>query len=218
MKELPILFSSEMVKAILEGRKTQTRRIIKPQPPNDKYQLITLIDTTDSEERKHRGKNQWAIIDGLNIVADQKIYFKSRYQVGDRLWVRETFCYGNVSGAENGEGNPDILFISQCKGESDIIFKEEALRENIDIEEVVWRPSIHMPKWAARIWLEVTGVKVERVQDISIKDAFAEGVSTQQASHAQPFFQSLWDSLNAKRGYSWKSNPWVWVIEFKRSK
>ena len=107
------------------------------------------------------------------------------------------------------------------------IYKANGREKNLELHPflkdmgpnwIKWKSSRFLPKWAARIWLEVTGVKVERVQDISIKDAFAEGVSTQQASHAQPFFQSLWDSLNAKRGYSWKSNPWVWVYEFKRSK
>ena len=83
-----------------------------------------------------------------------------------------------------------------------------------------WKPSIHMPKWAARIWLEVTGVRVERVQDISEEDAIAEGIprgAVQYCGHAIRLFRDLWDSINAKRGYPWEVNPWVWVVEFKRT-
>lgn len=161
LKERPILMSAPMVRAILEGRKTQTRRVAK----------IT--------SRCPHGVP------------------------GDRLWVRETcerrpFCAGSKA----------ICVAYSADGES--------VLDPVGFDYSCWwkrgekLPSIFMPRWASRITLEVTGVRVERVQEINQVDALAEGT---QGKHS---YAELWDSLNAKRGFGWDTNPWVWVLEFKR--
>ena len=123
---------------------------------------------------------------------------------GDRLWVRETF-YSN----------------GMCKNTMSCHYR--ATYNGLFTPDTVpwkWTPSIFMPRWASRITLEITGVRVERVQDISEEDARAEGIPDEyRAGHRiyyRPRFKTLWDSINAKRGFGWDSNPWVWVVEFKR--
>ena len=175
MKERPILFNSEMVQAILEGRKIQTRRMIKPQP-----------------------QGEWAA-PGRTMC---------KYGVpGDRLYVKETW---RPKGHNFPTGHP-------------YEYKATAEQDGVPLDEP-WKPSIHMPKDAARIWLEITDIRVERVQDITEEDAFNEGVLTSTLNHPhyvytfREGFQHLWDSINAKRDngkYSWEQNPWVWVVEFK---
>lgn len=194
----PILFSTEMVKAILEGRKTQTRRIVKPQP-NGEYCGIC----TSSFENKNVGKVGFADGDRLEEL------IKPKYQISDILWVRETWCYKM---AHN--------FGSPIPDKSEIFYKADC-----DIAEIGgWKPSIFMPREAARIFLEVTDVRVERLQEISEKDAMAEGISlpnyAEQAisdvHYPDPdeIYADLWESINGKG--SWDKNPWVWVITFKR--
>lgn len=168
-KEKPILFSGAMVRAILEGKKTQTRRVIKPQPMLDTHTRVTAC-------------------------------YKCPYGApGDRLWVRETWTTH-----QNDKGADCLLY-----------------RAEVPDPELYapWRPSIFMPRAASRIMLEVTGVRVERIQEISEADAIAEGVEiipidTSTWTNRQSF-SILWDKINAKRGYSWASNPWVFVISFK---
>lgn len=178
MSEHPILFSGEMVRAILEGRKTQTRRVITV-PVSDAH-----AGRPHSPMVKHNG--DW-----------YKPHEWSPYGVpGDRLWVRETWAKPYV--------NCDAVFRADYKGAG--ILK--------------WKPSIHMPRWASRITLDVVNVRVERVQDISEEDARAEGIDDgwlvrEQFPEARIAYRYLWDSINAKRGYGWATNPWVWVIEFK---
>lgn len=203
MKERPILFSGEMVRAILDGRKTQTRRVA----------------------RIPRGYEEWtpeAGSDGTLVLRGQGIstWVDCPYGVpGDRLWARETWRERGTTGIH-------------IAGEQDAEWLE--YRADGDVDGPSWRPSIHMPKWASRITLEVTGVRVERVQDISEEDAIAEGIQVEDRSfgrawrnydsrmpsewftHHTASFWSLWDSINAKRGYSWESNPPVWVVEFRR--
>lgn len=186
MKEFPILFSGEMVRAILEDRKTQTRWVVKVPPPDDYGD--SGIDV------------QWAV---GNI--------KCPYgQPGDRLWVRESL---------RGDGMPG----NRRKG----IMRYAADGEMVMVDgvDVVWQfkklvvPSIHMPRWASRITLEIVNVRIERLQEISEDDAKAEGVEPNPrdalANHITAFFQ-LWDSINIHRGFGCDTNPWVWVIEFKR--
>ncbi len=196
MKEKPILFKGDMVRAILEGRKTETRRIVKPQP--------------ESEGIRSYGES-WKWINGKKwfsgVTLDQMLntsYGLSRYcpygQVGDRLWVRETWCDGYP-----GTKDP-ILYKASYEGGADH----------------KWKPSIHMFRKFSRTDLEITEISVERVQDITDGAVAKEGVdwsSTQIGNkHGSPAidkFALLWNSINEKRGFSWASNPWVWIIKFR---
>jgi len=218
MKEHPIIFSTEMVKAILEGRKTQTRRTIKPQPPSD-ADVFAWFAPEIKEGKAPEGcwyENE----NGLTF------HCKCPYgQVGDHLWVRETWTVGAYS--------PNKV--------ADVIYKAGDLKYHITVSWSTiidwlgvdrdwggwipdnWRPSIFMPRWACRITLEITGLRVERLQEITEEDAEAEGESWRDGGGswdnpeiigAVENYAHLWDSLNAKRGYGWKTNPWVWVIEF----
>lgn len=199
MKERPILFSAPMVRAILDGRKTQTRRIVnKPIPVGHKFHGW-IIESTD---KKRDGCAAWSI--GDDALAYDLIVAKCPYgKPGDRLWVRETFLQdteGFIYRADGDfEGNAKILG--------------------------GWRPSIHMPRSASRILLEITGVRVERLQDISECDAKAEGSYVcdyfgrrllDQSSNQGCYkwgYRSIWESLNGSG--SWHLNPFVWVVEFR---
>lgn len=180
MEEKPILFTGEMVRAVLDGRKTQTRRVIKPQPgllgPKD----IPLL-----------------------------LYYCPYGQPGDRLWVRESWSV---------DMSMDHLKPSDVPEDSIVYYRANTDKdwERQSTGQVMGkkRPSIFMPRWASRINLEITDIRVERVQDITEEDAKAEGVDWYPAMRANRLFQSLWDSINAKRGYAWDVNPWVWVVEF----
>lgn len=202
MKERPILFSAPMVRAILEGRKSMTRRVAK----------------LNVAGRLGRLSNQWhPDIPGAVAVCPYG-------QAGDRLWVREahtiyaTYGQGRSDGQRWGPWgglpttvSPDGMQIAYY-------------REGFDrCDPGRWRPSIHMPRWASRITLEVTGVRVERLQDISTEDALAEGVRVHSDHHKKPrdsvyspvqAFRDLWENINDAG--SWDANPWVWVVEFKR--
>ena len=203
----PILFTTPMVQAILEGRKTMTRRVIKPQLEKD--------ETWDGGYKySHRGATT-----ALSMLCAGVYDRTSPYQPGDILWVRETWARGRVSIGEEPDGRDSKPYISQCIGDNDIIPKEAALREGICIDEVVWRPSIFMPKEACRIWLRVLAVRPERLQEISEEDAIAEGIEAREPNHvvgARYRFGQLWNSINAARGYGWDKNPWVWAIIFER--
>ena len=201
MKEHPILFNGEMVRAVLGGRKTQTRRVILPQPT------------------KQDGKTWLALIgDNAYMYSGQKPngefwqmpIFKCPYgQPGDRLWVRET--WREVGSAMMSDDSIPKL---KC----DVRYCAD------DPLDGPWRPSIHMPRWASRITLEVVAVRVERVQDITEADARAEGVTLRyddpnrvdrRCPKYAEAFHTLWDSINASRGYGWDANPFVWVVEFQ---
>lgn len=200
-KERPIIFSDPMVRAILEGRKTQTRRVIKPQPYISKilWQLDTKKPIGDPPATSFRTNYEPALKEWLEMLP-------SPYgTTGDLLWVREAWWPETVSGMTN------VYALYRADKSED--------------RSGPWKPSIHMPKWASRIWLEVVSVRIERVQNISEDDARAEGAEAAWQGMDGPEgpgisfvagFHFMWDSINAKRGYSWKSNPWVWVIEFKR--
>lgn len=191
MSEKPILFSGEMVRAILDGRKTQTRRIIKPQP---KYLI-------GDERRRLNIKHNPGLKDLFLRI--------SKYgQLGDRLWVRETWKYWRIDGG---------LVIYKAD-------KHDDVKANAK-----WKPSIHMPRLASRITLEILNVRVERLNDISEQEALAEGVRRYGEEPiakygieyplmltAKNAFAWLWESINGPD--SWELNPWVWVIEFKRVK
>ncbi len=176
MKYTGIIFQGWGVKAILEGRKTQTRRVIKPQP-----------EDFDGENILWRGRWKPA---GLVCPYGQ---------VGDRLWVRETFALMIPAGAS--------------------IHAERIPHYRADADTAPrWTPSIHMPRRFSRITLEITGVKVERIQDISLADIAAEGTPYNEP-HDGPVdavdFAYLWGSINTKRGYGWDANPQVRALTFK---
>ena len=190
MKETPIIMSGDHPKKILDGIKTMTRRTWGLKAIN------TLPDNWIKAE--YQGDAIWHFIsDGLPAV------IKCPYgQVGDRLWVKETW------GAKG-------------YGQSLPIEKEPMKHRLVFGKDTDWqcrRPSIHMPRWASRITLEITGLRVERVQRITAGDCTKEGIPYENGDYVTmkvfDKFRQLWDSLNAKRGYSWESNPWVLVIEF----
>jgi hypothetical protein len=201
MKEHPILFSGPMVRAILEGRKTMTRRVVKPQlrplTPDDTWYLADRkLWTFAPKKGGHFTSSDVAWFNLPSVMAD--IQRPCPYGVpGDRLNVRETW---------NADGCDHVIF--KADGGSATAAGYAA--------EPKWKPSIHMPRKYCRILLEVVSVRVERVQDISEEDAKAEGVDWYPALQPIAMFQDLWDSINAKRGLGWDVNPWVWVVEFKR--
>jgi len=203
MKERPIPFNAEMVRAVLDGRKTQTRRVIKPQPTGEVAQYKF---------------GSWDYV-GREWVGGKCPYGKK----GDRLWVRETFCIGSIEEEEVTDNmHTGQLYISQCKGDTNAIPRQYVIDNNISDEDVIWKPSIFMRREYSRINLEITDIRVERVQDISDQEAKAEGVDGipdptilgTNYHHIIPFLE-LWDSINFKRGFGWDVNPWVWVVEFR---
>ncbi len=239
-REIPILFSAPMVRAILEGRKTQTRRIVKPQPAfgerfvfeKHPFAPSAMRGTPAEGMRLGPERSVWLAEDAWqNIVG---VLGDCRYgQPGDLLWVRETWqAWQRVSVEydEWGPITPDVRLVPWAEwveqhGEPGAI-EYRATSESVG----PWTPSIHMPKWAARIWLEVTGVRVERLQDLSPADAIAEGIVEHSgvdvpgygltdcpekylANDPRDAFRDLWESINGPD--SWRANVWVWVVSFK---
>lgn len=196
----PILFSSPMVQAILEGRKTMTRRIIKSRHESGLFQIerkltgeITGITSLDWDERSG------------NVTNDIHCPYG---KIGDVLWVRETYHVNDVSGEfpdiEKKWYNYKADHLDRDPGPMWPPFDK-------------WKPSIFMPKAACRIFLEITNIKVERLKDISEADAKAEGVSVAECCHAYYHgFSILWQKINGKE--SWEANPFVWVVGFKQIK
>lgn len=215
MKERPILMSAPMVRAILEGRKSQTRRVMKPQPQPNGIWSKSLGDFLCLIDEYPPSATIW---NGAWLGADAGELNCCPFGIpGDRLWVREshwryTGCAPAPSAfAQSPNGDP---YNARCYDDlSD-------LHGFIDSAILVRVPSIHMPRWASRITLEIKSVRVERVQEISEEDARAEGVEKAEATDGALSyalgFSDLWDSINAKRGYGWDTNPWVWVVEFER--
>ncbi|AJW97491.1 hypothetical protein BM43_3160 [Burkholderia gladioli] len=219
MKERPILFSAPMVRAILDGRKTQTRSIVK----SSRAWPIEFVggsgDRGDPSCYGFEDPNtaQWWTL-APSCAVDSNQIPCPHGQPGDRLWVRETWAAFDADGMHPGkphdlrDGPWPIIAYGVAK----------------DFPKGTARPAIHMPRWASRITLEITSVRVERLQDISEADAIAEGIehtsdgfSVDEGRHfhaarARDSFASLWDGLNEARGHGWEANPWVWVIEFRR--
>lgn len=205
----PILFNTEIVRAIMDGRKSCTRRMVKPQP-NEKH-TYPLGFVTDSTEKKDVGCFGF----GINEYSGSIQYTKPQYHPGDILYVRETW------------GHPISL-----NSDKQYVFRADKIAESgFKNDSHIWHPSIHMPKEAARIWLKVTNVRVERLQDITEDGAEAEGaIDNRGFIHspeneydriytAREYFIKIWDRTIKKSDldiYGWDVNPWVWVIEFER--
>jgi hypothetical protein len=216
----PIIFSGPMVLAVLEGRKTQTRRIVKPQP--EKWNTAQRAPFTLPHEPR-----TWS------PLADNSDDRVCPYELGAELWVRESWSIWDktmtriereslrIPTGPNGlmpgsEGYWKRRVIYRCDGDPD------------PVNPWMWYPSIFMPRWASRITLEVTGVRVERLNEISEADAKAEGVepwsfgpyqnmTTGEYGATYPYrggFACVWDEL--QEAHTWKSNPWVWVYEFRK--
>jgi hypothetical protein len=203
----PILFSAPMVRALLAGTKTQTRRVLKAVPPPGAQRVIRPF----RDERL-----QWAATDPHDMEQGQLVLGdapRCPYGApGDRLWVRETWAYHLHAQASSREADGPFVFAADGKPALHVRLCEH------------WRPSIHMPRTASRITLEVTGVRVERLQSISVRDAIAEGATPLPpdpvCAQVCPEdyvagYRSLWESINGTG--SWDANPWVWVVEFRRA-
>ena len=221
--EHPILFSTEMVQAILEGKKTQTRRVIEVQPE----EMMGICEC-------HYSPSGHAYSNADGSCTCQPVDFPYGQPGGD-LWVRETWRLASIN-AEIADAQfwtvqfSDFHVMPHPQPKRELFLKlakkDKFQKSNTGIEFGRWRPSIHMYRWMSRINLGIVHIRAERLQDITGNDVVAEGVSFPDAdgiygddemARWEPF-QDLWDSINAERGYSWSSNPWVWVIEFQKVK
>lgn len=244
MKERPILFSAPMVRAILADAKTQTRRVVKPQP-RDVWGYGVPLPHVDKERRFG--------IDAKIGPERNAQWIPCPYGApGDRLWVRETWYCDNTTApnwnpGKRIEATPDLI----SEWRESLYYRADAVQTGTCCELIPecacaeyqtksgrkrspWRPGIHMPRWASRITLEVTGVRVERLHDITDDDARAEGATADEmhgwldevaicraakvlrCSYEDPraWFGALWMEINGAE--SWDANPWVWVVEFRR--
>lgn len=231
MKERPILFSAPMVRAVLDGRKTVTRRPVKGLKTDNP--VTTAADATPMTCCWDYG--------GPVIRCPYG-------QPGDRLWVRETWYCDHSEVMRGPYLKPDDLDIGEARADGTLVYSADGLTP-YEADQPVWKPSIHMPRWACRILLEITDVRVERLQDISEAQAQAEGIipvpKTTEDSHQfwrnyhlsgdgtfcvrtpKESFKSLWchvaggsfpkgEAAYKASPHSWDANPWVWVVEFKR--
>ncbi|HDZ0731651.1 TPA: hypothetical protein RRT60_002774 [Klebsiella pneumoniae] len=243
MKERGMIFNSEMVRAILDGRKTQTRRIMKVQPESNQLGLLLI---TDSTKHSDIGKYHWAESNATGNHVRSKLFSSPFGAVGERIWVRETWAtLGNEDGCyvdwednlcKGDERSAARIYRASCEQRpgdyglwsipDDAYWKPHTKEHKF---EGAWRPSIHMPRWASRILMEITDVRVERLNAISEEDARAEGIidggclncgEPEPCGCANPepdatdAFAYLWQSIYGQD--NWNANPWVWVIEFKR--
>lgn len=211
-RERPILMSALMVRAILEGRKTQTRRIIKPQP--------TDWTTPDGPGMSA----MWPAVNMRGLCAAKKCPYGIP---GDRLWVRESYCFAQFTeawGIDDWQvrchyyADSEHRLIPQCDAPADVGFWPGARIRQYKGQK---RPAIFMPRWASRITLEITEIRVQRLQDITEEDAEAEGAdrarvipSSESPQRYRNGFRFLWEEIHNKE--SWQTNPWVWAISFRK--
>lgn len=213
--ERPILFNGAMVRAILEGRKTVTRRVVKPQYIGENW---SVRPATDPRSAGH--SHDWWLPTGERpYSALPRCPFGAP---GDRLWVRETWYCDHFEVMSGPYLKPDDLDVSEAREYGALVYAADGLTP-YEAEQPVWKPSIHMPRWASRIQLEIAAVRVERLQDITRSDIRAEGlqcppelasddISPNYRDWYPAAFKELWNST----GGDWDANPWVWVVEFKR--
>lgn len=205
-----MIFNSEMVRAILEGRKTQTRRIMKVQPGTPEFGLRRIIESSKANEN---GMYFWSQDDACGIKARSKPFLFPYGEVGDRIWVRETFRVHS-----RATDVATLVYRASVRNS----WTEQTHRVPVAVcnkpaTPEKWTPSIHMPRWASRITLEITDVRVERLNSISDSDASKEGcciADMESGDCLSDVFTRLWTSIYGDD--SWQANPWVWVIEFKR--
>jgi hypothetical protein len=253
MTERPILFSAAMVRAILEGRKTQTRRVVK-------FPLLAPAVLADNWMADWIGGK--GVTDARGTPAPERpalwhertaTCVSSPYVAGTRLWVRETWADVHPCAIAEGRysqpgragipGPPGVSYRTVYRADGEVApywgMEEHPYRttEHTDYNEIDrrirplgtergWNPSIHMPRTASRLLLEIVDVRVQRLHEITREDAAAEGVCLDLDEPLPQWFRrdrwpeenfaALWDSLNAERGYGWHSNPWVWVISFRQ--
>lgn len=212
MKDYPILFNDEMVRAILDGRKTQTRRPVKLLDPSCTYSVVD-----DSEDEIYWPYDS----DEAGVWHRQVGPFGGP---GDRLWVRECCRYwDNSQPSQDSTWEASVRYRAN-NGLRNVTAMIEDCPEDIQLYEPSrWWPSIYMPKWACRTFLPVIDVRVERIQDITRDDALAEGVdlsrdlfpTVNSPDKALKLFPALWDAIYATKGLGWDDNPWVWVCSFR---
>lgn len=198
IKERPILFSAPMVRAILDGRKTVTRRPVKGSALKWLEEFLPEFVALSANELCPFG------------------------QIGERLWVRETWYCDHGEVMSGPYLKPDDLDISEARDDGTLVYAADGLTP-YEADQPVWKPSIHMPRWACRILLEITDVRVERLQDISRSDIRAEGLecppelaSDDVSPNYRDWYPAAWKELWNSTGGDWDANPWVWVVEFKR--
>ncbi len=231
MKERGIIFSAPMVMALLTGKKTQTRRVVKPQPQPEQPIELWRTDT----HGMWMGVSRLATTGGVGVPETGMI--RCPYGApGDRLWVRETWQTFDphpdgdlqVVGAERlsrGRRSPRVGVTNNRPIEWTTAYRADGELEHPVDGPARWRPSIFMLRWASRITLEITAARVERVQDISEADILAEGVDVPLASrvtgtpwtdipHLHVAWRRIWEHINGPE--SWDANPWVWALTFKR--
>ncbi len=212
MKERPIIFDLDSIRAILDGRKTKTRRIVRE--PISNHSKILDQPMEHDPMVFHKGSwfkpNEWC---PYGIVSDH-------------LWVKETWSMPEFSSSDMRAG---IFYRADGEMSPELIaYNKKVPSENVDQafrwfdKGRKWHSSYFIPRWASRILLEITDVQMERLQGISVNDVNAEGTPYTLDPAMRPYgtryeqFSRYWDSINAKRGYPWLSNPWVWVIKFKK--
>ncbi|WP_188036041.1 hypothetical protein [Pseudomonas sp. EZ-C24] len=224
-KERPILFSGPMIRALLDGRKTVTRRPIKPSMRGFDVSF-ELHQQDDGSWRPMHTFDESCMDDQGTEHPVVCPYGKP----GDLLWVRETWYCDHFEVMRGPYLKPADLDVAEARGDGTLAYAADGLTP-YEADQPIWKPSIHMPRWASRILLEITDVRVERLQDISEHQALAEGVRL-YTDHAElgdwyhvdgietysadprKSFELLWTSINGDE--SWSANPWVWAVEFKR--
>jgi len=209
MSTLAIVFSAPMVRAILSGSKSQTRRVVKPQPPDGGLEWVTRRVAPDG--------------------GPSDVISCPYGQPGDRLWVRETWYCDDYRVQRGPYLKPDDMDVGKSQGDGMLVYRASSGDRPYEAEQPVWRPAIHMPRWASRISLEITSVRVERLQDITNADAKAEGCHHDDpCDHTRRScaeigcpgpdyrigYRNLWEQINGPG--SWDANPCVWVVSFRR--